>query len=142
MRKKSIVITVILCMVFSTIPAWANTAESIQPEQEAEMPYVYASWITLNFTISGGRAVCIAEMPVKPGQSIEYAQVNAYIKKSSGTAVKSFSQKVYPRGGEIAWQDSHRLTSKGTYYLHVIVKCYKSGKVVETITKDSTMIKY
>lgn len=142
MRKTSIVITVILCMVFSTIPAWANTVESVQLEKETETPYVYANWITLNFAISGGNAVCIAEMPVKLGQSIEYAQINAYIKKSSGTTVKSFSQKVYPKGGEIAWKDSHKLTSKGTYYLHVVIKCYKSGKVVETITKDSTNKRY
>lgn len=107
-----------------------------------ETPYAYISGLSLNLIINGGDAVCIAGMPVKLGQRIEYAQVNAYIKKSSGTTVKSFSQKVYPTDGEIARKGSHKLTSKGTYYLHVVVKCYKSGKVVETISQDSSTKRY
>lgn len=142
MRKTTIVITVVLCLIFSAMPIWADTVESVRPEQDAQSPYAYANWLTLNFTINGGNTSCYANMPIKAGKSIEYAQVNAYIKKSSGTTVKSFSQKVYPKGGEIAWKGSHKLTGKGTYYLHVVVKCYKSGKVVETITKDSSVKQY
>lgn len=142
MRKTTIVITVVLCLIFSAMPVWANTVESVRPEQEVQLPYVYANWLTLNFTINGGNTSCFANMPIKDGKSIEYAQINAYIKKSSGTTVKSFSQKVYPKGGEIAWKDSHKLTSRGTYYLHVVVKCYKSGKAVETITKETAIKTY
>lgn len=129
-------------MIFSTMSVWANTVESVKQEPEVETPYAYISGLSLNLIINGGDAVCIAGMPLKPGQSIEYAQVNAYIKKGSGTTVKTFSQEVYPVGGKIAWKGSYKLTSKGTYYLHVVVKCYKSGKVVETITKDSSATKY
>ena len=142
MRKTIIVITVVLCLLFSTMPVWAGTVESMRPEQEVQSPYVYVNWLTLNFTINGGNASCSANLPIKTGQDIDYAQVNASIKKSSGTTVKTFNQKVYPKGGEIAWKGSHKLTSRGTYYLHVVVKCYKSGKVVKTITKDSTMKQY
>lgn len=137
MRKTTIVITLVLCLVFSAMPVWADTVESVRQEQDIQMPYAYVNWLTLNFTITGGNTSCYADMPIKAGKSIEYAQINVYIKKSSGTTVKTFNQKVYPKGGEIAWKGSHKLTSKGTYYLHVVVKCYKLGKVVETITKDS-----
>ncbi len=137
MRKTTIVITVALCLVFSAMPVWANTVESVRPEIVPETPYAYAGGLSASLVIVNGNVTCTAGMPIKDGKSIEYAQVNAYIKKNSGTTVKSFSQKVYPKGGEIAWKGSHKLTSKGTYYLHVVVKCYKLGKVVETITKDS-----
>lgn len=142
MRKTAIVIMVIMCMVFSAMPVWADTVESAQPEQEAKVPYIYAGGLNASLSIVSGTAVCTVDMPIKATQSIEYAQVNAYIKKSSGTTVKSFSQKVYPKGGEIAWKDRHKLTNKGTYYLHVVVKCYKAGKVVETITQDSASMVY
>ena len=142
MRKTTIVITIVLCLIFSAMPVWADTVESVRPEQDAQLPYAYANWLTLNFTINGGNTSCSAEMPIKAGQSIDYPQVNAYIKKSSGAIVKTFSKKVKPMYGKVNWQDTHKLTSRGTYYLHVVVKCYKSGKVVETITKDSTMKPY
>ena len=142
MRKTTIVITVALCLVFSAMPVWANTVESVRPEIVPETPYAYAGGLSASLVIVNGNVTCTAGMPIKDGKSIEYAHVNAYIKKSSGATVKSVSQKVKPMYGKVNWKDTHKLTSRGTYYLYVVVKCYKSGRVVETISKDSTMKPY
>mgnify|MGYP000552076714 CR=1 FL=1 len=142
MRKTTIVITVVLCLVFSTMPIWADTVESVRPEIDTETPYTYAGGLSAGLSIAKGNAVCTVAMPIKAGKSFEYAQVNAYIKKYSGATVKSFSQKVKPMYGKVNWQDTYKLTSRGTYYLHVVVKCYKSGKVVETITENTTGKRY
>lgn len=119
MRKTTIVITVALCLVFSAMPVWANTVESVRPEIVPETPYAYG--LSASLVIVNGNVTCTAGMPIKDGKSIEYAHVNAYIKKNSGTTVKTFSKKVKPMYGKVNWQDSHKLTSRGTYYLHVVM---------------------
>ena len=144
MRKLILVMMTIACMMCTLVmPAWADVQQSTKEEPDAELQYTYVERISLDFTITGGKANCSMKMPVKAGKEIDYAQVTMTIKKSSGTTIKTFTKKVYPDGfGYIEWNDSHGLADRGTYYLHANVKLYKNNKLVETVTGDSLSQKY
>lgn len=145
MRKLILVMMTIACMMCTLVmPAWADAQQAAKQEPDAELQYTYIGRIDVRFSItSKGLAKGSIKMPLKPGKDVDYAQVTMTIKKSSGTTVKTFTEKVYPDGfGSIEWNDSHGLADRGTYYLHANVKLYKNSKLVETVTGNSLSQKY
>lgn len=137
MKKILIVLLFILCLLLSTMTAWADTDLMTKEEPIIESKYVTTDRIVTAIDILSGNAACETTMKLKPGQDVDYAQVTAYIKKSTGSTAKTFNEKVYPVAGRITWKDSYKLISKGTYYLQVIVKCYRNGKLIETLNETS-----
>ncbi len=128
MRKAVIILSFALCLLFSTMTAWAGTDLTTKEEPINGSEYVTAERIGVTLGILNGNASCKTTIKLKPGQDVDYAQVTAYIKKSTGSTVKTFNEKVYPTAGRITWKDSHKLAARGTYYLQVNVKCYRNGK--------------
>lgn len=68
--------------------------------------------------------------------------MTAKVKKSNGTVVKTFEEKVYPNSIPMKWRGNHKLQSKGTYYLDCTIKCYRSGTVKEVINVQSATSTY
>lgn len=142
MRKVVIILSFVLCLLFSTTVVLAGTDITTKEEPINGSEYVTTDRIVTAIDILSGNAACETTLKLKPGQDVDYAQVTAYIKKSTGSTVKTFNEKVYPTAGRITWSDSHKLASRGTYYLQVIVKCYRNGKLIETLKETSKMDTY
>ena len=139
MKKLFVIALTILCLMLSTVGAWAEADLSARAEPEMDLQYVNFTRAKASLSIStGGIATCKIEMPLKPDKSVDYGNVTAYLKKSTGITVKTFTDKVYPSAGKFSWNDTHKLTSKGSYCLIVEVKCYKGSKLVETVKEQSS----
>ncbi len=137
MKRVLIILTFMLCLLLSTMTAWAGTDVTTKEEPVNESNYVHFLDLTATIVINSGVAKCGTTAPIKSGDTVDYAQVTAYIKKSTGSTVKTFNEKVYPAAGRITWSDSYKLAARGTYYLQVIVKCYRNGKLIETLNETS-----
>lgn len=138
MKKLFVIALAVLCLMLSTVGAWAEADLSARVEPGIELQYVYVSIPTVTLTISNdGVASCKMSIPIKPGKSIDYGNVTAYLKKNMGTTIKTFTDKVYPSAGKLTWKDTYDLQSKGSYYVEVEVKCYKDGKLVEIVKEQS-----
>lgn len=137
MKKVLIVLTFVLCLLLSTMTSWADTELTTKEDPVNILNYVHFREVTTRFSINSGVANCATIAPIKSGDTVDYAEVTAYIKKSTGSTVKTFNEKVYPAAGRITWSDYHKLASRGTYYLQVIVKCYRNGKLIETLNETS-----
>lgn len=138
MKKLFVIALTILCLMLSTAGVWAEADLSAKVEPELELQYEYVDEPTATlFVSSEGIASCRLSVPIKPDKTIDYGQVTAYLKKSTGITVKTFTDKIYPSAGKLSWQDTHKLTSRGNYCLIVEVKCYKGGKLVETVKDQS-----
>lgn len=137
MRKTILVMCVLLSLVISTVSVSAETDLSTAVTPDIELQYENFATANVTFSITNGTANCVMSTRLFPGKEIDYGQITAYIKNSSGKIVKTFSKKVYPQLNQWIWSDSYKLTSKGTYHLQATVKFYKNRKLVETITKTS-----
>lgn len=143
MKKVFVVTLTALSLFISSICVWADADLSEKVEPEVELQYVYftRAYPTLSISTSG-IANCKMEMPLKPEKTVDYGQVTAYLKKNMGTTIKTFNAKVYPSAGKLTWKDTYDLNSYGSYYLVVEVKCYKGGKLVETVKEQSEVDTY
>ena len=144
--KKRCVISMIMAIVlmFSTTFVWAenNELQTEKPVDEMNLTYTYSALVKPSFSIVSGTANCGVEFYLKSDKTLDYILVIAIVKKSTGTVVKIFSEKVYPKGSSMKWIDTYKLQSKGTYYLDCTIKCYKGGAVKETITAQSAKATY
>ena len=81
MRKLILVMMTIACIMCALVmPAWADAQQTTKQDPDAELQYTYVERISLNFTITGGKAKCSMKMPVKTGKNIDYAQVTMTVK--------------------------------------------------------------
>jgi len=144
MKKVFVVVTLIAALILSTAVTWAGTERQQleKPYSDYELYYTYAGLVLPIFTINEGVCDCAIIVRLKTGMDIDYAIVTTQVKKEIGTPVKVFHEKVPMNMGKINWHDTYTLPTKGTYYLHYVVKCYNSGSLVETITKDSVKLTY
>lgn len=143
MKKLFVIALTILCLMLSTVGVWAEADLSARAEPEMDLQYVNFTRAKASLSIStGGIATCKIEMPLKPDKSVDYGNVTAYLKKNMGTTIKTFTDQVYPSAGKLTWKDTYDLQSKGSYYVEVEVKCYKDGKLVETVKEQSDVKTY
>ncbi len=143
MKKLFVIALTILCLMLSTAGAWAEADLSSRAEPGIELQYEYIATPRTTISISqDGIASCQMSMKVKNGKSIDYGNVTAYLKKNMGTTIKTFTDKAYPSAGNLTWKDTYDLQSKGSYYVEVEVKCYKDGKLVETVKEQSNIKTY
>lgn len=137
MKRVLVVLAFVLCLLLSTMTAWAGTEVTTKENPVDVSNYVRFRNVEIDFSINGNVAGCQATAQIKSGETVDYAQITAYIKRNTGSIVKTFGEKVYPAVGKITWKDSHKLASRGTYHLQVIVKCYRNGKLIETLNETS-----
>ncbi len=140
MRKTHLLsMMLVVVLVFSTTFTWAgNTETQIDKTIEETVPtYTYAFKVNSSFSILSGVANCGIDFFLSSGKTLDYIFVTAKVKKSTGTTVKTFEEKLYPKSNPISWRDTYKLTSRGTYYIDFTIKCYKGGVVKETIKIQS-----
>lgn len=138
MKKILIAIPLTVCLLSLMGVCWADSQEYIDDESTVIAEYVTASKVSTEFEISGKTATCAFAILLKPSQDVDYTKITVHIKKDNGTAVKTFNAQIKPSIGRIIWKDSAKLSSKGTYFITCIAKCYKNGKCIETISGRSS----
>ena len=136
MKKKLLIIGIIICLLMTPVAAWADssfytTGDSIMPR------YTCVNGINTTFGISEGTAGISITVQEKANNPFDYSKLTVYLKKSSGTTIKTWTATCYPSLGDFTWRKTYALTSRGTYYVKAVNKIYKNGSLVETITTTS-----
>ena len=133
MKKRKIILSTVLAIVLLVGALGMAEAAEIAPLYAA----VNDAKILLSISKDGTAEAYISVMP-KNKDAIDYVSVNTFIiKKSTASTVKTwknFRVEQNPNTGKFNFYETYQLTAKGTYYLDVkSVKCYKNGKIVDTI---------
>lgn len=133
MKKRKIILSTVLAIVLLFGALGIAEAAEIAPLYAV----VNDAKILLSISKDGTAEAYISVMP-KNKDAIDYVSVNAcIIKKSTASTVKTwknFRVEQNPNTGKFNFYETYQLTAKGTYYLDVkSVKCYKNGKIVDTI---------
>lgn len=145
MRKKGVLLTLMaVVLFFSTTFVWAGNDDLLTDKltDEIELAYIYPIFVKSNFSITSGTAKCGVDFLLNSDKTLDYILVTAKVKKSTGAVVKTFTERVYPDDSLMKWRATHKLQSKGTYYLDCTIKCYKGGALKETITTQSETATY
>jgi len=142
MKKKIISICMVLCLLMSPTIVWAesstySTGETVSPR------YAYVNVVNTIFGIVDGSACCSVTVYENSNKPFDYSKLTVYLKKSSGTTVKTWTATKYPDVyGDFTWTGSYKLTARGSYYIKAVNKLYKNGSLVETITTTSVTDTY
>lgn len=137
MKKKLMILGMVLCLLITPLSAWASSAEYSTGET-ATPYYTYVNAVQTVLSISGGTATGIVTVYENPNKPFDYSKLTVYLKKSSGTTVKTWTTTKYLNSyGYFKWTDTYDLTSKGTYYIKAVNRLYKNGVLSETITTTS-----
>lgn len=141
MKKSLTFVIVMMCLIISTTCCWADNEQSQDESQgPIDIPYASVTDVYVGFTNLKGTAKCKAEIFLKAGSHVENAHITATIRKSSNNVVKTFSETVKATGLTIKWADTYKLPAKGKYYMHIVIKTYNSGKLLDEIAKDSELV--
>lgn len=134
--KKIICMICMAAIVFSTFSlSFAdvadNSAEQVSPRFVGTFSHSEA--LSIN---SKGYATTVAYLRPKTRDSIDEVKTTITLKKIDGTLLR---KKTYDAvWSEVAFEfqavDYKQLTDKGSYYIDVTYKCYKDGKLLETLT--------
>lgn len=137
MKKKLMILSMILCLLMAPMTSWASSAEYSAGQV---MPrYAYVDLVNTLFSIdNSGTATAIVRVYENPDDPFDYSKLTVYLKKTTGTTVKTWTATKYPNsGGYFNWSGTYELTSKGTYYIKAVNKLYVDDKLSETITTTS-----
>jgi len=142
MKKKLIILGMVLCLLTTPLAAWADSAT--YSTGETVMPrYTYVNGINTTFGIVDGTAGCSITVYEKAASPFDYSKLTVYLKKSSGTTVKTWTATKYPSSsGYFNWSKTYELTARGSYYIKAVNKLYKNDSLVETITTTSVTDTY
>ena len=137
MKRRLIALGMICCMLMAPVTVWGNTS-AYSSEEIATPWYTYVNVVNTILSIDDGVATCHVKVFENSSKPFDYSKLTVYLKKSSGTTVKTFTATKYPSSlGYFTWTDTYNLTAKGTYYIKAVNKLYKDGSLVETITTTS-----
>lgn len=137
MKKKLLIIGMILCLLMTPLAAWADSAvysmgETVTPR------YATVNVVNTILNITSGTAQAAVTVFENPNDPFDYSKITVYLKKSSGTTVKTWTATKYPSSaGLFSWSGSYDLTSRGTYYIKAVNKLYQDDELIETITTTS-----
>lgn len=136
MKKKLIILSMILCLLMAPMTSWAS---SVEYSAGQVMPrYTYVDGINTLLGISSGTATAAVQVYENPADPFDYSKLTVYLKKTTGTTVKTWTATKYPNsGGYFSWSGTYKLTSRGTYYIKAVNKLYVDGELSETITTTS-----
>lgn len=138
MKKKLLVIGMILCLLMTPLAAWADSATYSTGETATPWYTSVAAINTILNITSDGTAQGAVTVYQKNSNPFDYSKITVYLKKSSGTTVKTWTATKYPSSaGLFSWSGSYDLTSRGTYYIKAVNKLYQDDELIETITTTS-----
>ncbi len=125
-------IVLLVIVIFS-----ANAFAAVKPTETAELNYICVKEYGTKFTIdSDGTATMRGILLPKTSTAVDEVKVTFTIDKLSGTNVynKTWNASWNSVFEEYKAEKNYKLPSKGTYILSTKFKCYKNGKLVETIS--------
>lgn len=137
MKKKLLALIMTFCLLMTPMTAWADSAtystgETVSPR------YTTVFGINTIFNIVDGTAQGAVTVEQRDANPFDYSKITVYLKKSSGTTVKTWTATKYPNSaGIFTWSGSYDLTSRGTYYIKAVNKLYQDDELIETITTTS-----
>lgn len=136
-KTKRIFVMLFVISMISVITVGASAASNSQPAN-IQPRYIGVDAASSNLDISSsGRADIRGRLSVNPGYS---ASVTVTLYKDAGSFVESWSRS---GKGEIEVRESRYVTSGHDYYVTLSATIYNSsGKVVDTISKDSLVVSY
>ena len=136
MKRRTKVITVAICiaaLLMTQVSAFASTAEPC---------YNAVSSVNSYFGIDGKVARYGVDVCSQSSTSFDYVHIDATVRSVAGRIVKTYDEKMTKSGRNYSFNKSATLTYSGTYFMHYTLKCYKDGKVIDEITKNTAMDTY
>lgn len=142
MIKKLMILSMVICLLMTPLAAWADSSE--YSTDAVVMPrYTHVNSIKTIFGITEGTAACSVTVFENTANPYDYTKLTVYLKKSSGTTVKTWTATGYPNASNYyRWSKTYALTTRGSYYIKAVNKLYKNGSLVETITTTSVTDTY
>lgn len=139
--RRIINIGVIAVMLLCSFSLCFATEETTFSGEEISPRYAAVNEVKPSITIAGGNASYYVKVKPMTSTSISYINITLKLVNSSGTVLKTKTEKVYFSNGYFKLSDSKNV-SKGTYHAEYTLKVYKSGSLVETISGKSLSEKY
>lgn len=136
MKRRTKVITVIVCiaaLLMTQVSAFASTAEPC---------YNAVSSVNSYFGIDGKVARYGLDLFSQKTTSFDYVHIDATVRSVGGRIVKTYDENLTQSGRNFTFNKSATLTYSGTYFMHYTLKCYKNGKIIDEITKNTAMDTY
>ncbi len=142
MAKKTTVCILTILMVLSSVGyIFADTSSSVDAKNNGGITIQYESIsrVRAELTFNGATANPVIRVTPIKGVTVDRVVVDAKLMRvGSSTPVKTWNETVYDNViGEFVWTDSHRVISRGTYYLSATIKPYRGSTLLETITVES-----
>lgn len=138
MKGKFLASFIAVVMVLTSVVVCFAGSSSIQPR------YVESSTVKADLILSGTTANVSAKVnPVAQNRldsvSITVSLINSKTKETVKTWNKTLSMSITK---DFRYENSVKLTAKGKYYTKAVAKCYKGGKLIETISAESKVQTY
>jgi len=133
----------IVFLVIIILSTSAFAAE--KPTEPVDLNYVYAKECFTIFSIdSDGMATMEGTIKPKTSTVIDEVKVTFTIDKLSGSNVynKTWNASWSVLFGGYKEEQEYQLPRKGAYILHTTFKCYKNGKLIETISGNDVTKTY
>ena len=140
-KKTTICILTILLVLSSVVCTFADTNNLMVTKEKSGIGILYQSISKLNFglTFNGATANPVILVTPKAGVTIDRVVVDAKLMRvGNSNPVKTWNEIVYANVlGDFLWSDSHRVTSRGTYYVSATIKAYRGSSLLDTVVGES-----
>ena len=136
MKRRMKVITVAICiaaLLMTQVSAFASTAEPCSNAVSSVNSY---------FGIDGKVARYGLDLFSQKTTSFDYVHIDATVRTVGGRVIKTYDENLTKSGCNYTFNKSTTLTYSGTYFMHYTLKCYKNGKVIDEITKNTSQDTY
>ncbi len=136
MKRRTKVITVAVCiaaLLMAQVSAFASTVEPC---------YNAVSSVNSYFGINGKVAYYGVDVCSQSSTSFDYVHIDATVRTIGGKVIKTYDEKLTKSGRNYSFNKSATLSTSGTYFMHYTLKCYKNGKVIDEITKNTSQDTY
>jgi len=142
MAKKTIIFALTILIVLSSVVCtFADSNDLMVTKEKGDIGILYQSISKVDFKLSINAATAKPVVIVTPkaGVTIDRVVVDAKLMMvGNSTPVKAWNETVYANVlGEFAWADSHRVTSRGTYYVSATIKAYRGSSLLDTVVGES-----
>jgi len=140
-KKTTICILIILMVLSSAVCTFADTNNLMVIKEKGEIGILYQSISKVDFklTINSATAKPVITVTPKAGVTIDRVVVDAKLMMvGNSTPVKTWNETVYANVlGDFLWVGSHKVTSRGTYYVSATIKAYRGSSLLDTVVGES-----
>lgn len=136
--KKMISIALALLLLLLTLTV--SFGESTAGEHPQAAPRFASVFLVVrNIHIRGSYAYPNVTITPKSSTPPDKVEIDVDLMRTgSSKPIASWSQTLSKgEGGIYYFEEQKKLSLRGTYYLSSVVRCYRGGKLVDTITGDS-----